>query len=131
MGILFGEEQAGRGAIHESAMLVLLVEVAAARRKQGQLPAQSWWGEGDPPGQGGWRDEDPPGDAVLLTPVPMGPPGPRGTQPPAETLPLQPDLARDLFEPQINEQLEPELRSGLYGIGDGRERGKRPRIGIS
>ena len=26
---------------------------------------------------------------------------------------------------------EPELRPGLYGIGDDRERGKRPRIGIS
>ena len=80
MGILFGEEQAGRGAIHERAMLVLLVEAAAARRKQGQLPAQSWWGEGDPPGQGGWRDEDPPGDAVLLTPVPMGPTTPRSPE---------------------------------------------------
>ena len=31
----------------------------------------------------------------------------------------------------INEQREPELRPGFYGIGDGRERGKRPRIGIS
>ena len=35
--------------------------------------------------------------------------------------------------PENDEQIEPELRSGfgLYGIGDGRERGKRPRIGIS
>ena len=26
--------------------------------------------------------------------------------------------------------MEPELRSGVYGFGAGRERGKRPRIGI-
>ena len=32
--------------------------------------------------------------------------------------------------PQNNEQ-DPEHRPGLYGIGGGRERGKRPRIGIS
>ena len=43
-------------------MLVLLMEAAAARRRQ--LPAQSWWGEGDPPGQGGWREEDSPGDVA-------------------------------------------------------------------
>ena len=39
---------------------MLMMEAAAARRKLGQLPTQSWWGEGDPPGQEGWRDEDPP-----------------------------------------------------------------------
>ena len=32
---------------------------------------------------------------------------------------------------QNNKYLQPELRSGLYGIRDGRERGKRPRIGSS
>ena len=146
VGILLGKEPAGQGVIHERAMLVIMMGVAAARSKQGQMPTQSWWGERDPPGHGGWMSEDPLGDAVLLTPTPMGPqtPVPRSTQPPAENLPQQPDLARDLFElqhrrpglkqrrsPQNNEQREPELRSGLYGIGDGRERGKRPRIGIS
>ena len=54
-------------------MLVLMMEVAVARRKQGQLPKQSWWREGDPPGQEGWRDEEPAGDAVLLAPIAMGP----------------------------------------------------------
>ena len=83
---------------------------------------------------------------MLLTPVPMGPqtPAPRGTQLPSENLPQQPDLARYLFElqhrwpglkrcrsPPNDEQLEPEIRSGWYGIGDGRERGQRPRIRIS
>ena len=116
------------------------------REELGTAARTSVVGVDNPSGQDGWRSEDPPGDAVLLTPVPMGPqtPAPRGTQPPAENFPQQPDLARDLFElqhrrpglkrrrsPQNNEQLEPELRSGLYGIGDGRERGKRPRIGIS
>ena len=33
--------------------------------------------------------------------------------------------------PQNDEQRGPELRSGLHGIGDGRQRGKGPRIGIS
>ena len=125
---------------------MLLMEAAAARRQLGQLLTQSGWGEGDPPGQGGWRDEDPPGDAVRLTAVLNGPPTPepRGAQPPAEKFPQQRDLARDLLElqhrrpglkrrrsPQTNEQLESEPRSGLYGIGDGRERGKGPRVGLS
>ena len=63
--------------------------------------------------------------------------------PPCPTTATKPDLARDLFElqhrrpglkrrrsPQNNKQLEPELRSELYGIADGRKRGNRPRIGI-
>ena len=123
-----------------------MMEAAAAKRQLGQLPTQSRWGEGAPPGQEGWRDEDPPGDAVLLTPVPMGPqtPAPRGTQPPAQNPPQQPDLARYIFElqhrrpelkrhtpPQNEEQTDPELRLRLYGVGDGRARGKRPRIEIS
>ena len=81
MGSLFAEERARRVAVQEKAMLVLMLEATAARV-----------GGGDPPGQDGWRDED----AVLPTPVPMGPqtPAPRGTQPPAENFPQQPDLAR-------------------------------------
>ena len=144
MGSLLGEERASRGAIQERAMLVLMMEAAAARRKLGQRPTRSCWEEGNPLGQEGWRNEDPPEDAGLRTPLLMGPqtPAPRGTQPPAENLPQQPDLARDLLDcstdglkrrrsPQNNEQIEPELRLGLYGIRYGRERGWRPRIGIS
>ena len=69
------------------------------------------------------------------------PPAPEGPQLPAENPLQQPDLAADLFElqhiipglkrhrsPQINEQQAPELRPGFYGVGDGRERGKRPPI---
>ena len=69
---------------------------------------------------------------------------PGGTQIPAENTPQQADVAADLFElqniipglkrhrsPQVEEQQEPELRLGFYGAGDGRERGKRPRIGFS
>ena len=97
-------------------------------------------------GQNGWWAEDPPGDAVLLTPVQMGPetPARRGAQSSVHSPPQQPELARDIFDlqhsqpelkqrrpPQNNEQGVPELRPGLDGIGDGRERGKRPRIGIS
>ena len=56
----------------------------------------------------------------------------------------KPDLARYIFElqhrqpeleqrrpPQNDEQRKPDLRSAVYGIGDGRERGKKPRIRIS
>ena len=32
--------------------------------------------------------------------------------------------------PRIDEQHKPELRLGFYGLWDGRERGKRPRIGF-
>ena len=134
-------------------MLVLMMEAAAARkqeqkkRKQGQLPR---WRDGDTLwaiGQGGWRSEDPPGDAVLLTPALMGPrtPAPRATQPPAASRsaqqPQEPDLARVLFElphrrPGLKRRRPPqktnrERRLGLYRIGDGRGRGKRPCIGIS
>ena len=127
--------------------MVLKMDAAAARRKQGRLPTQSWWGEGDPPGQRGWMSEGPLGDAVLLTPTTMGPRMlvPRSTQPPPESLPEQPDLARDPFEmhhrrpgpkrrrsPQNNEQTEPDFRSGMNGIGDGRKRGKiGARLGVS
>ena len=47
-------------------------------------------------GQNGWRDEDPPADAVLITPVQMGPqpPAPRGAQSPVHNPPRQPDWAR-------------------------------------
>ena len=48
MGILLRGEPAGRGAIQERAMSVLMMEATAARRKRGQLPTQSCWGEGDP-----------------------------------------------------------------------------------
>ena len=53
MGSLLGQERAGRGAMQETAMLVLVIEAAADRRKLEQLPTQSWWREGDPPGQEG------------------------------------------------------------------------------
>ena len=72
-GSLFGAERVGREVIQERAMLVLLMEAAAARRRQGQLSEQPGRGEEDHPGQGGWGYADPPGDAVLLTPAPMGP----------------------------------------------------------
>ena len=71
-------------------------------------------------------------------------PAPRGAQSPAQGPPQEPNLARDIFKlqqrrpglkrqrpPQKDEQGEPELRPGLYGIGVGREWGKRPRIGVS
>ena len=48
MGILPGEERAGRGAIQQRALLVRMMEAAAARRKQGQLTTQSWSGRGTP-----------------------------------------------------------------------------------
>ena len=50
MGILLGWGRAGRGAIHKRAMWVPMMETAASREKRGQLPTQSWWGEGEPPG---------------------------------------------------------------------------------
>ena len=134
-----GRNELGGGR-YTRAMLVLQMEAAAARRRQGHLPAQSWWGRVTP-GQGGWRDEDPPGDAVLLTPVPMRPttPEPRGTQLPAENFPRQPDSARYIFElrhrwpglkrhrsPQNQRTarartqngivVEPLVRAGGYGI---------------
>ena len=59
-GSLFGEERAGRGAVQERAVWVLLMEAAAARRRQGQLPAQSWWGEGSPPWAGRVEGRGPP-----------------------------------------------------------------------
>ena len=98
------------------------------------------------PDQGGGRCEAPPGDAVQLTPGPetVQTPTPGETQQPAENTPQQTDLAADLFElqhmlpglkrhrsPSIAEQQEPEQRLRMYGSGDGRERGKRPRIGFS
>ena len=60
----FWDERTGRGAIQERAMLALMTEAAAARRKRGRLPEPAWWGGGgaNPPGQDGWRSEDPPGD---------------------------------------------------------------------
>ena len=102
VGVLLRKEHAGREATRERAMLVPMLEVSAARRKQGQLPTKLLWGEGDPSGQGGWMSEDPLGDAVLLTQTPMGPqtPVPRTTQPPTENLPQQPDLARHFCQMQ-------------------------------
>ena len=99
MGIFWGEERAGQGGMPERAVLVLLMKAAAARRKRGQLPTQSWCGEPPPPGQEGWRSEDPPGDAVLLTPVTMEPQtlGPRDTQPPAEKPPQPHQIWPEIF----------------------------------
>ena len=48
MGSLLGQERAEPGAIQERAMLVLVMEAAAARRRLGQLPTQSCWGGGGP-----------------------------------------------------------------------------------
>ena len=71
-------------------------------------------------------------------------PSPTCTQLLAENLPRQPHLVKDFFQlqhgqpglkrrrsPRNYERIEPKIRSGLYGIGNGRERGKRPRIGFS
>ena len=74
MGSLFGVERVGREVIRERATMVLLMAAAAARSRQGQLSEQPGQGGGGPPGQGRWRCEDPPGDAVLLTPILVGPP---------------------------------------------------------
>ena len=74
----WGMNLLARGAIQETAMLVLMMEAAAGRGKQGQLPGPSCWGENYPPGQEWLRSEDSPGDAVLLTPVPMGNAGAHG-----------------------------------------------------
>ena len=52
VGLLLGDERAGRGTIQERAMLVAMME---ARRKRGQLPGPAWWG-GEPPGLG-WAEE--------------------------------------------------------------------------
>ena len=48
-----GRNGVGREVIQERAMLVLLMEAAAARRRQGQLSEQPERGEEDPPGLGG------------------------------------------------------------------------------
>ena len=72
-----------------------------------------------------WRmSKNPPGDAVLLTLVRSRQ---RKTHHNNQTWP---ELKRRK-PPQNDEQREPELGLGLYGIADGMERGKRPRIGIS
>ena len=90
--------------------------------------------------QGGRGKEDPPEGTVQLAPDPevVQTPAPGGT---AMEEPQEPNHAAELFEwqqvlpglkrqrsPRNAEQQVPEIRAGLYGAGDGRERGKRPRI---
>ena len=116
------------------AMVILTTEAAAARRRLQGLPEHMCW-----------EREDTPENAVVLTQGGWG----AGASMPETTLnPLQdrkqpPKLARHLFPvqhtqrlqrrpspPHSEEQGAPETRPGLYGIGDGRKRGKGPRIGL-
>ena len=73
VGVLMGQERANRVAMQDKAMLVVRMEAAAARSRQGLLPGLSWWWEGNPPGREGWWREDPSEGARLLTPQEVEP----------------------------------------------------------
>ena len=77
-----------------SALVQIVPHQSGLPHQRTSITSSDIWVEG-----GGWRSEDPPRDAVLLNLVPMGPqtPAPKGTQPPAENLPWQPALARDIL----------------------------------
>ena len=143
VGLLIAGERAWRAAIPDRAVLVPMMEAAAARRKRVMLPGPAGWGGRGPPWAKWLEGRGPPRRCSAAHPNTDGNINASAQRGAVRGPPQQPDSGRELFAlqhsrpglkrrwPPQNEQGKPEYQPWLYGIGDGRERGKRPHIGIS